>query len=472
MRLYFVSSIISLILFWNAEARLADALTGFDGSAQYALPPKLSLTGLYVNTASQPKVVSEAIVRFEVNTMLWTDGAHKERFITLPLGTTVIPTDSDHYVFPDRAVLVKNFLIDTIVGDQKSRIFVETRFLIARKIGTVTRWLGVTYAWRRDQTEADLVNQLEGLNSILSVQVGGILKGKRWHYPSKGECLQCHSGRGALGFITPQLNRPPFGQSTGNQLQELVTQGILSANNLSSNPKTMKWATLEDSTASLELRSRSYLAANCSHCHGNQNFVGPTHSFDFLNPNVAFTYDKADPFAEGPYVGKPSNIDPTMPKLAYPGFPDSSFLMKRMLSRGTFDDINAVQMPPLGTYQPDSMAIKIIAAWLCTLGQKNVGACKLPAVPKLDYWETGIHQGRHANLQSGIHVNLRGKVLKLIGLPALTISGQSLTLTNIQGRCMVLQRIRQDEWTLPSDLSPGVYTLHVNGSMLSLNLGW
>jgi hypothetical protein len=75
------------------------------------------------------KEINADVIPFEVNTPLWTDGAFKERYIAVPPGTAVIYDDTaDIYAYPDRAMVIKNFSVDTIPGNIASRILFETRF--------------------------------------------------------------------------------------------------------------------------------------------------------------------------------------------------------------------------------------------------------------------------------------------------------------------------------------------------------
>jgi hypothetical protein len=170
-----------------ASARLVPSILDFDGTNPETLPAALSQTGLYDKVGTKARLVTEGIVAFEVNNPLWSDGSHKERFITIPPGAKVTPTDSDQYDFPDRTVLIKNFLIDSIHGDTATRFFVETRFLVVRKSMFGTQYWGATYKWRRNQSDADLVDQGSGLDTVHQVKVGGIARGKRWRYPSQGD---------------------------------------------------------------------------------------------------------------------------------------------------------------------------------------------------------------------------------------------------------------------------------------------
>ena len=195
-------------------------------------------------------------------------------------------------------MLIKNFLIDTVHGDNtgNSRIFVETRFMIYQSSAAGKKWSGISYRWRRDQSDAVLVSPESGLDTIHNVVLNGKPVGKRWRYPSTADCVQCHKGdesekRGSLGFITPQLNRVVNGT---NQLQSLVARGILSANPVAGNADAHRWYGLTETTATLEQRVRSYFASNCSHCHGNNVLHGQAkQDFDYFKANkrIIYQYD-------------------------------------------------------------------------------------------------------------------------------------------------------------------------------------
>lgn len=58
-----------------------------------------------------------------------TDGAIKQRYIAVPAGQSFVYDDTtDTYGYPDHAVVMKNFSVDTIPGNPASRILFETRF--------------------------------------------------------------------------------------------------------------------------------------------------------------------------------------------------------------------------------------------------------------------------------------------------------------------------------------------------------
>src|SRR5207302_1010195 len=139
------------------------------------------------------------------------------------------------------------------------------RFIVRNASGVY----GLTYRWGGSNTNATLVPE-EGLDESLVIDNGsGVVRTQVWHYPSRLECLNCHTTAGglALGFNTAQMNRDfDYGTLTTNQIAALSSAGYFSAP--PSGIHTLRaLAALTNSSVSLEYRVRSYLAANCSQCH-------------------------------------------------------------------------------------------------------------------------------------------------------------------------------------------------------------
>jgi hypothetical protein len=390
-----VLSACSVLCLSDAGARLVPALTGHRMDDTSSHPPRLlSGTGLYKDMGPARLVLSDSIHPYEVNVPLWSDGSAKERFVCVPYGAAIRPTDSAGFGFPDGTVLIKNFSLDTIEGDATSRIRIETRFLAINTFEGYTYFSGLTYRWRRDQSDADLVDRREGEDALIPVRIGGQARARRWRFPSQAECNRCHlpEHRGSLGFITPQLDRPSRRDPSLNQLEELFLKGVLAFNPVQGKTDAFRWRNLDDTGAPLEARARSYLAANCSHCHGNAYGSHSVVSFEYFSPSQPNVYSP-DSNYKG-YVGAPWTADVRYPQFAYPGRPDSSFLVLRMLSRGTFDSLNGAQMPPLATYRVDSSAVLLIRDWICGMRDPETPkeACRLPeagAAPEAP-WATGL----------------------------------------------------------------------------------
>jgi mono/diheme cytochrome c family protein len=465
----------SILLAGKAGAQTSSALAAGirnfdrDNPATYpAIPKLLSQTGLYRNINLSSRAISDtSVTAFQVNSALWSDGSHKERFISLPPGTKVAPTDTSKFVFPDGAVLIKNFQIDTVHGDKSgnSRIYIETRFLVYQSTPTAKVWSGLSYRWRRDQSDAELVSPDSGMDYTHNVALNGQRVGKRWRYPSTTDCAACHKGdegdfRGSLGFITPQLNRVVNGT---NQLQSLLARGILTANPVANKANAHRWYGLTD-TATLEQRVRSYFASNCSHCHGNNVMHGQAqHNFDYFTATKRIAY-QPDPMtqqdATGAWLGMPSMSDATLPYLVQSGYPDSSLVLKKMKRR--FDDYlssqNNDQMPPLATNQPDSAAISVLEQWICSL--KTGTPCgKLPFESDDTYWgEEVISAAIRPNAKfkmASVQPYMRSGVLNI----PFHMVGTGVELRDQRGRSVAIVHEGAGRYRIVQPITPGILIL-------------
>ena len=148
-----------------------------------------------------------------------------------------------------------------------SRRRIETRFLV--RDTTATGVYGVTYRWDDLQTNAWLVPE-QGMEDMFTIQEEhNMTRSQAWRYPSRSQCLACHTapaGR-ALGFNTSQLNRDCVSEGTvDNQIRALNNSGYF-LNAISNINQLPRLAAAADESVSVEYRVRSYLMANCAHCH-------------------------------------------------------------------------------------------------------------------------------------------------------------------------------------------------------------
>jgi hypothetical protein len=445
---FFAGAMVVAVGFVPVGGHVVQAIRDYDGSDPSLLPKSLSATGLYADAASRIKATTAGIKAYEVNTALWSDGAAKQRFVDVPSGSKIIPTDSDQYAIPDKTVFIKNFSIDTVYGDSASRILIETRFLVVRKdpAQAEKQYHGFTYKWRRDQKDAELVDPGAGLDTTHLVRLHGKAAGKRWSYPSGSDCNQCHRGRGTLGFITPQLNRPDAANPAVNQLKALYTAGILSVDIYKSTLHRWVGAKETGTGADAEAKVRSYLAANCSHCHGNKvSLEGAEHDFDYFAAGREIRFPQS---ARG-FVGKPAGREPGYPQIVYPGYPESSYVVFRMQSRGDLSYRGTAQMPPLATYQMDSGMVGIMRDWICSLAAKP-RACVLPGIQDdASYWEpvTGLFPHRLASTPTApAEPTLRRGILSV---PATALSGRvpgGVRLLSITGAEIPLAPLGAGRW--------------------------
>lgn len=236
-----------------------------DSAVGDPLPETLAETGAFSDLAN---LTPEAgIVPYEINVPFWSDHAGKGRWFSVPDVTQRIGFDANAaWSFPTGMVWIKHFELELVQGDPSSRRRLETRFLVRHTNGVH----GLTYRWTSPPTNAVLVPE-EGMDETFTItdREGGIVRTQVWHYPSRAECLRCHTPAAgwALGFNTQQLNRPGPGPDGGApQIQDLAAAGYL-LNPPTENEPLRALAAATDQTASVEWRVRSWLDANCSSCH-------------------------------------------------------------------------------------------------------------------------------------------------------------------------------------------------------------
>ncbi|HYG76416.1 MAG TPA: PQQ-dependent sugar dehydrogenase, partial [Planctomycetota bacterium] len=360
-------------------------------------PQKLSETGVFASVKGH--IPHAAAVPYSVNAQLWSDGAHKERFFLMPGADSKIDYTGDRgFEFPEGAVLVKSFGLEREHGNPKSLQWIETRLLTK----TLGKWVGYSYEWNAEQTDAVLVAK-EGVDREFSIRDASAAGGVRrlpWHYPSRTECMVCHSRafNFVLGVSEGQINKlHDYGGVVDNQLRTLEHLGML----------RVKWRDFERSTIwkearaagktekeagewadrlcssrmqrepvyssllpknperceqlvdpydekqDLNKRARSYLHANCSQCHVEAGGGNAMMELEYKQP-----LDKMRIFDVKPMH---STFDKPEARLIAPGDPNRSIIFHRMSMRGSG------QMPPLATTVVDERAVKLMKEWISQL---------------------------------------------------------------------------------------------------------
>ena len=195
------------------------------GPSQF--PRLLSETGLFASVKGH--VVQPALIPYSVIAPLWGDNAYKERWIALPGGDTAMEFRTWRgWHFPERAVIVKSFALELQQGNPASRKWIETRLLTLQQ----GEWFGYSYSWNDEQTEAFLV-QGKGQDKPFQIQTPTGQRQQVWHYPSRAECMVCHSRAAdwVLGLQTLQMTKDhKYGAVSDNQLRTLDHIGALKAN--------------------------------------------------------------------------------------------------------------------------------------------------------------------------------------------------------------------------------------------------
>ncbi len=342
----------SRVASWGYDPRNGDALlcdlssgqierlrrTGVRGSDP---PATLSETGAFSDLAGLTPAAG--LVAYEPNVAFWSDYAIKSRWFAVRNTVDVLGFDpSASWGLSPGMVWVKHFNLETTRGDPTTRRRLETRFLVK----TADDVYGLTYKWRADQSDADLVTE-EGLSEMIP----GSSPPQAWHYPSRSDCRSCHTAAGgfALGFNTRQMNKEhPYGAQTLNQIAALQSAGYLSGP--AADPATLPaLAPPGAEEASIEWRVRSYLEANCSQCH-QPGAPAPGH----FDARASTPTDLAS-LINGILV---NDLGDDQNRFLVPGDETHSVVLKRLQGPG------ALRMPPLATTEVDPQAVDLLTRWI------------------------------------------------------------------------------------------------------------
>ncbi len=311
-------------------------------------PTRLSETGLFLSTKTHQ--VAPGLIPYSVKAPAWSDGAVAQRFLALP-------GNSSLGRWTNGAVLLQTLSLEGKSGKPDSSRRVETR-LLAFQDG---QWHGYSYRWKTDQSDATLVEAKgEDKEFVLAEATPSRARRRQvWHYPSRSECMMCHSRAAnfVLGATELELDRvQDYGGVSDNQLRTLQHIGVF----VGTLPKSSPFHLVDpyDTSQELEARARSYLQVNCAVCHveaggGNARMeLGITTARERMG--LFECRPQHDTFG----------LDNAM--LVFPGDPHRSILYQRLSRRGRG------QMPPLGSRVVDDRAVALMREWIA--GMKPSGS--------------------------------------------------------------------------------------------------
>ena len=330
--------------------------------APVRFPRKLSETGLFADVKRQ--VPATGVHEFSVTEPMWQDGLVGRRFVALPDETKIEASVSkkpdgsvkaSKMIWPKDAVLAK-----TLSTPEASSRRIETQVLYFDG----ETWNGYSYRWNDDQTDAELVG-VNGEEREVEVLVGGrsgesearvvanASKVIQHRFHARAECGRCHTPWTgfALGFQPQQLaeisGRPARESALGLGLVDEVFFEMSASRTVSS----------EDREGDLKARARSWLHANCAHCH-RQNGGGSV----AIKVNLELPLEETELVGEKPLRGDMGLADA---RLIDPGAPWRSAVLARVARTG------AGRMPIIGSHEVDERGYQLLWQWISEMGKRT-----------------------------------------------------------------------------------------------------
>lgn len=296
------------------------------------------------------------VIPYEPASSLFTDYALKKRFIWMPAGVqATYVTDNSTLEFPVGTILIKNFYYNTIQPGNTTKI-IETRLMVRR----TDRWYFYEYVWNDAQTDAVLTSGADFENGDTKyfsfTKPNGEVVAEEYRIPSESECHACHKIneiRTPIGIKPQNINHTyAYNGGTMNQLQKLLEQGYLQ----SYPSNIVSTVDYHDTSQPLDLRFKSYVDANCAHCHQDLGRC------DYRA--LRFNFGESSDANLGICVTADEVISPTLQKLITPGNYNKSILHYRL----SIND-ESERMPLLGRTIIHDEGLALVEAYILSLTQ-------------------------------------------------------------------------------------------------------
>ncbi|MEL6107220.1 MAG: PQQ-dependent sugar dehydrogenase [Planctomycetota bacterium] len=308
------------------------------GKPNTQFPRRLSQTGLFESTSKL--TAAPGVYRYQPIAQSWQGGPRSEFLIAVPGAKSIqIKKAKRQWKFPEGTVFVRTFL------HGKTRL--ETQLLHFDGIS----WLPYSYLWNEAQTDAELV-EASGLTHSFAVDVEGRTETLDWKVHHRAQCQTCHSRErgGGIGFDLDNL--VTIGDRGETDLQRMIELGIL-------DKAPAKWWNVKrmvdphDTQADLDSRARSYLSANCVHCH--QRGGGGTVPLDLLYVNDTDAINAVN------FLPTQGTFGIEDAKVIAPGDPSRSILFYRMATS------SSGHMPKIWSRDNDLEGLELIHDWIASM---------------------------------------------------------------------------------------------------------
>ncbi|HEY6562578.1 MAG TPA: c-type cytochrome domain-containing protein [Polyangiaceae bacterium] len=304
---------------------------------------------------------AKGVIHFEVNSVLFADEADKIRFLWLPENQKIAYKDVDRWDFPVGSILVKTFMYPHDARDPAmGRRLLETRLLVREP----DVWAAYIYVYTDSQANAEERSAGPTL-PVTRIDQTGATREDRYNVPSEFECQSCHGTLPEmypLGPRTRQLDRVnDYGDGPENQIDYLAKLGLLDV----SPPAERQRLTDPYGDGPIAERARSYLDANCGHCHSPERKADSTGFY--------VDYDSTDPvrgnrlhWGECKFPTSAGHAGGDLKYDIVPGNPEQSILVHRVASIEP-----DVKMPPLPTRLADAQGVQVMRDWIASMTPRS-----------------------------------------------------------------------------------------------------
>jgi hypothetical protein len=320
-----------------------------------ALPSDLRCTGLYGRF--EQRELACGVLGYTPAYQLWSDGAEKHRYVSLPPDGKIDGSNPNDLSFPVGTKFWKEFR-------KPGGRLLETRLLEKSAAG----WVFTSYVWSQDESSATQNN--DGVEDLY---------GTGHTVPNRDQCDECHRGRKdmILGWDALLLGAGALDLTR----DELVRRGLFAPGK--------ELANLSIPGNDVERAALGYLHANCGvSCHNiNPRAKGGDSGLN-LRLDAAMLGSAAQTPAAGAINKVPSvnekhtgvALPPGQQPRGYyydirPGDVAHSFVIARMKTRG-----GDGAMPALASNVTDDAGIALVSAWI-----EQMAAPTYPAAAQVPY---------------------------------------------------------------------------------------
>ncbi|WP_395045304.1 hypothetical protein [Flavobacterium sp.] len=307
------------------------------------------------------------VLPYEPASSLFTDYAHKKRFVWMPKNSRATYTSETKVLdLPVGAALIKTFYYENVqnVTPVGATRIIETRVMIRKETG----WIFADYIWNAEQTEA-FYSVAGSFTEVSWKDENDVIKTANYRIPSEEQCIVCHKAKEIvagdeitihipIGIKPQNLNfNYNYGTASKNQLTKWIEEGYLE-NNFTLPSADNSTIDYNDTSKSLDQRARSYVDINCAHCHQTDRHC------DYRPMRFAYSETANNRANMGVCVETQDmqDFDPALSKIVNPGNINRSMMYHRLNTTN-----ESFRMPLHGRTIIHDEGVALIEQWINSL---------------------------------------------------------------------------------------------------------